>query len=638
MSLPLPPKSLSSRKYLRDGRGNEDPAGEIFLTAMKKTLYTLLCLLLLCGSLWPQNARQGKKNDSEQPEFPRNHAALVENKMGALLQMIRYAYVEDVDMAPIVEKGITGILEQLDPHSAYIPAKDLERTNEPLVGNFDGIGVSFQIYEDSVVVIDVISGGPAEKVGMQPGDRIVTIDTLQATGKNATTNFVFTHLRGKKGTKVEVGIKRKGKEDLILFEIIRDKIPLHSVDTYFMVDKRIGYIRLDRFSRTSAEEVAAALTDLKKQGMRNLILDLRGNTGGYLDIAVDLADQFLPKDRLVVYMQGKAQPREEYRTTGKGLFTEGRMVVMIDENSASASEILSGTLQDWDRAILVGRRSFGKGLVQRPFNMPDKSNVRLTIARYYTPSGRCIQKPYKDGMEAYYKDLMNRYRHGEMVNPDSIHLPDSLRYHTAGNRVVYGGGGIMPDVFVPADTQRASDYYIALRSKNLLNKFVLGILDGERESYLKRYPEFKAFDKGFEIDDAFMEKFYAYAGEKGVPHTNFKAAQAQKFLQDMLKEMQADSMLSEVGTYGEYMEKVLWDETRMKEYLRRKAVQEDENQRMYAEASDKFLRAQIKALLASNLYGAKYYYQVTKDVDEAFQRALRVIEDKALFEKNGIHD
>ena len=609
-----------------------------YLRVMKRILFTVFCVLLLCASSWAQSPKQGKKTDSEQTEFPRNHAALVENKMGTLLQMIRYAYVEDVDLSPIVEKGINEILKQLDPHSAYISAKDVERTNEPLVGNFDGIGVSFQIHDDSVVVIEVISGGPAQKVGLQAGDRIVTIDTLDATGKNANTQFVFTHLRGKKGTKVEIGIKRKDKEGIIRFEIIRDKIPLHSVDTYFMVDKRTGYIRLDRFSRTSDEEVAEALKDLKKQGMKSLILDLRGNVGGYLDIAVALADQFLPKDRLVVYMQGKAQEREEFRTTGKGLFTEGRMVVLIDENSASASEILAGTLQDWDRAIVVGRRSFGKGLVQRPFNLPDHSNVRLTIARYYTPSGRCIQKPYKDGMEAYYKDIMNRYRHGEMVHPDSIHMPDSLRYYTAGKRVVYGGGGIMPDVFVPADTQRASDYYIALRSKNLLNKFVVGILDKERETYLKNYPDFKAFNRNFEPDDAFMQKFYAYAEEKGVPHTNFKTAQAQKFLQEMLKEMQADSTLADSKTYGEYMEKVLWNEDRMKEYLLQKAAQEDENQKAYAASSDKFLRTQLKALFASNLYGTQYYYQVTKDVDEAFLRALKVIEDKELFNRLGIHD
>lgn len=595
-------------------------------------------VLSFSASLWAQGGHPARKQAADEPELPRNHVSLVENKMGTLLQMIRYAYVEDVDLAPIVEKGIVNILEQLDPHSAYIAAKDLKRTNEPLVGNFDGIGVSFQIFEDSVMIIDVISGGPSRKVGLLPGDKIVRIDTMDATGKNATTHFVFTHLRGKKGTKVEVGVKRKGVEEIMFFEIERDKIPLHSVDTYFMLDKKNGYLQLDRFSRTSAEEVADALADLKKQGMKNLVLDLRGNTGGYLDVAVDLVDQFLPKDRLVVYMEGKAQGREEFHTTGKGLFTEGRMVVMIDENSASASEILAGALQDWDRALLVGRRSFGKGLVQRPFNLPDHSNVRLTIARYYTPSGRCIQKPYKDGLEAYYKDIMNRYRHGEMVHPDSIRLPDSLRYHTAGDRVVYGGGGIMPDVFVPADTLRASDYYIALRSKNLLNRFVLHVLDGSREEYKRKYPDFKTFCEHFEPDSAFMQSFYDYAEEKGVPHTNFKEAQAGRFLQDLLKEMQADTNLGKARTYTEYMRNVFWDEARINDYLLQKAQKEDENQRIYDETSDKFLRVQLKALFASNLFGTGYFYQVSKEIDEAFQKAVQVLNDKALFERTGIHD
>ncbi|MCM1530750.1 MAG: S41 family peptidase [Bacteroides sp.] len=604
---------------------------------MKKTLHTLT-LFLMFALVLPAQTGKNRKAEPEAEELPRNHVSLVENKMGTLLQMIRYAYVEDVDMSPIVEKGIVNILEQLDPHSAYIAAKDLKRTNEPLVGNFDGIGVSFQIFEDSVMVVDVISGGPAQKVGVLPGDRIVRIDTLDATGKNANTNFVFTHLRGKKGTRVEVGIRRKGDPETMVFEIERDKIPLHSVDTYFMIDKRNGYIQLDRFSRTSAEEVAAALADLKKQGMKNLILDLRGNTGGYLDIAVSLADQFLPKDRLVVYMQGKAQEREEFRTTGKGQFIEGRMVVMIDENSASASEILAGALQDWDRVIVVGRRSFGKGLVQRPFNLPDHSNVRLTIARYYTPSGRCIQKPYKDGMEAYYKDIMNRYRHGEMVHPDSVKMPDSLRYYTAGNRLVYGGGGIMPDVFVPADTTRASDYYVALRSKNLLNRYVLSVLDKGRDAYKARYPDFKTFYENFEADSAFMQGFYGYAAQKGVPHTNFKEAQASRFLQDLLKEMQADTTLKKAQTYTEYMQNVLWDEARINAYLHEKAQKEDENQRHYNDNSDRFLRAQIKALFASNLYGTPYFYRVTKEVDDAFSTAVRVLNDKALFDKMGIHD
>lgn len=603
---------------------------------MKRITLALIALVLsipLCA----QNERSKKQNQEEEA-FPRNHVSLVENKMGTLLQMIRYAYVEDIDMAPMVEKGIVNLLEQLDPHSAYIAAKDVKRANEPLVGNFDGIGVSFQVFDDSIMIVDVISGGPSQKVGLLPGDRIVRIDTMDATGKNANTQFVFKNLRGKKGTKVEVGIRRRGVAETMFFEIERDKIPLHSVDTYFMIDKKNAYLQLDRFSRTSAEEVAAALTDLKKQGMKNLILDLRGNTGGYLDIAVSLADQFLSKNRLVVYMQGKAQEREDFRTTGKGLFTEGRMVVLIDENSASASEILSGALQDWDRAVIVGRRSFGKGLVQRPFNLPDHSNVRLTIARYYTPSGRCIQKPYKDGMEAYYKDIMNRYRHGEMVHPDSIKLPDSLRYYTDGKRVVYGGGGIMPDVFVPADTVRASDYYIALRSKNLLNRYVLHVLDGNREYYQRKYPDFKTFEKDFHVDSAFMQAFYDYAGEKGVPHNNFKQAQANRFLQDLIREMQADTTLKRVQTYGEYMDKVLWDEARIRSYLQEKAQKEDLAQEAYNETSDRFLRVQLKALFASNLFGTPYFYRVTKEVDEAFERAVQVLNDKALFERMGIHD
>lgn len=602
----------------------------------RKFLFMVFALLPVFSGL-AQNERS-KKQSQEEAELPRNHVSLVENKMGTLLQMIRYAYVEDVDMAPIVEKGIVNMLEQLDPHSAYISAKDVQRANEPLVGNFDGIGVSFQVFEDSIMIVDVISGGPSQKVGLLPGDRIVRIDTMDATGKNANTQFVFKNLRGKKGTKVEVGIRRRGVAETMFFEIERDKIPLHSVDTYFMIDKKNAYLQLDRFSRTSAEEVAKALAELKKQGMKNLILDLRGNTGGYLDIAVDLANQFLPKDRLVVYMQGKATEREEFRTKEKGLFTEGRMVVLIDENSASASEILSGALQDWDRAVVVGRRSFGKGLVQRPFNLPDHSNVRLTIARYYIPSGRCIQKPYKDGMEAYYKDIMNRYRHGEMVHPDSIKMPDSLRYYTAGNRLVYGGGGIMPDVFVPADTQRASDYYIALRSKNLLNRYVLYVLDNNREYYQKKYPDFKTFKSDFEVDDAFMQAFYEYAAEKGVPHHNFKKAQADKFLHEFIRAMQADTNLTKVQSYSEYMEKVFGTEAEMKQNLREKAQKEDEAQQVYNERSDKFLRAQIKALFASNLFGTPYFYRITKDVDEAFIKAVEVLEDKALFERMGIHN
>lgn len=576
------------------------------------------------------------ESNQEVKEYPKNHPDVVDKKMAGLLQLIRFAYVEEVDMAPIVEKGMVAMLEELDPHSAYISAKDLQKMNEPLVGNFDGIGVSFQPNNDSIVIIEVIADGPSSKVGLLAGDKIVTIDTMDATGKNATRDFVFKHLRGKKGTKVDVGIKRQGEPEILHFEIIRDKIPLNSVNTYFMVDKENGYIMLTRFARTSVEEVRAALKELKSQGMKNLILDLRGNTGGYLDVAVDLADEFLPKDELVVYMEGKAQPKEPFYATKNGFFTKGRVVVMVDEGSASASEILSGALQDWDRAIIVGRRTFGKGLVQRPFGLSDGSNVRLTIARYYTPSGRCIQKPYEDGMEAYYKDIMNRYRHGEMLNPDSINLPDSLRYQTAGGRIVYGGGGIMPDVFVAVDTQRASDYYMALRAKNLMNRFVLDRLDGQREQYLAEYPDFEHFYENFRMDEAFMQEFYDYAAGHGVPYTNFKKAQAGKFLQELITAMQSDSVLDKAVSYEDYMSMVLWTQDSMQSYLMEKAKAEDARQKAYAAESDKFLRAQLKAMFANNLYGSEYYYQVTKDVDDAFARALEVLKDKKLFNELGI--
>lgn len=601
----------------------------------------IACSVLATASLFPSSLRAQEKarpHKATAETQSRNHPNSVENKMGTLLQMIRHAYVEDIDMAPLVEKGIVEMLEQLDPHSAFITAKDVEKANEPLVGNFDGIGVSFQIHADSIVVVEVISGGPSEKVGVLSGDRIVRIDTLEATGKNATNDFVFKHLRGKKGTKVEVGVIRHGHEGEIVFEIIRDKIPINSVSTYFMVNKRDGYIQLNRFARSSAEEVRQALAGLKAQGMQNLILDLRGNTGGYLDIAVDLADEFLPKDKLIVYMEGKAQPRQEFRSRANGSFTKGRMVVMIDEGSASASEIVSGALQDLDRALVVGRRSYGKGLVQRPFDLPDQSNVRLTIARYYTPSGRCIQKPYKDGLDAYYKDIMNRYQHGEMIHPDSIKLPDSLRFQTVGGRAVYGGGGIVPDIFVPVDTQRAGDYYIALRSKNILNKFVMQTLDARRADLLQRYPDFRSFRKNFEVDDAFMEDFYAFAQDNGVRHIHFRQGRAEELLQNMFKEMKADTTLRTSGNYTDYMTRVLWEEERMKAWLNGKAQEEDEAQEQYARISDRYLRVQIEALLAQRLYGSEYYYQVACEVDEAFERAVKVLDDRKLFEQSGIHE
>ncbi|MEG1718215.1 MAG: S41 family peptidase [Bacteroidales bacterium] len=573
-----------------------------------------------------------KQNISLEKNDPR----AVEHKMGAWMQLVRHVYVEEVDMLPIIEKGMTEMLKQLDPHSVYISAKDVERSNEPLVGNFDGIGVSFQVLNDTIVIIDVISGGPSEKLGILPGDKIVRIDTLGATKDSATTDFVFRHLRGKKGSMVEVEIKRKGVDKGLVYKIIRDKIPLTSVDTYFMIDKKNGYIRLDRFSRTTMEEIRKALAELKGQGMQNLIFDLRGNSGGYLDVAVELADEFLPEEKLVVYMKGKAQPRQEFISTSKGDFEKGRLVVLIDEGSASASEIVSGAVQDWDRAILVGRRSFGKGLVQRPFDLPDQSNIRLTTARYYTPSGRCIQKPYNDGLESYYSDIMNRYTHGEMLHPDSVALPDSLKYFSAGRRVVYGGGGIMPDIFVAIDTQRISDYYVDLLRNNTLNKYVMETLDKNRATLQKDYPDFKTFYENFKIDEKVMNDFYKYAGTQGVNHRNFKVEKADVYLKDLIKEMEADTTLLASKNYEEYMKKVWWSEEKIGEFLRKKAIEEDQRQIESNRKSDEYIEVQLKALFARNLYGMPYYYQVVKDIDKGYKQALEALENKKLFDKLNI--
>jgi carboxyl-terminal processing protease len=556
-----------------------------------------------------------------------------EQKMMNVLQLIDYAYVERTDLEPLVEKATVEILKKLDPHSVYISAKDVERANEPLVGNFDGIGVAFQIVNDTVTIVEVIMGGPSEKLGIMPGDKIVRIDSINATGDSATNNFVFSHLRGKKGTLVKVYIKRNGVREAMVYDIIRDKIPIYSVDAYFMEDDEIGYLRLDRFSRTSMGEIQTALEELKKQGMKNLILDLRGNSGGFMDVSVDLADEFLSEGKMVVYMEGKATPREEYKSTSKGSFEKGRLVVMIDEGSASASEIVSGAVQDWDRGIVVGRRSFGKGLVQRPFDLVDKSQIRLTIANYYTPSGRSIQKPYSDGLGAYYADIMNRHKHGEMLNPDSVKIADSMKYYTAGKRVVYGGGGIMPDIFIPIDTQRVSDYYVDLMRKGIINKFVMEKIDGGRKQLMKEYSDFKSFQNSFQPN---MDEFYAFAEKEGVKRRIFKQDKASRLVKEMLDEMLKDTTLNEVSDYEEYVEKVLWTNDKMQEFLQDKAQKEDNIQEESAVRSDEYLQAQLKAMFARNLYGMRYYYESVKDMDEGYKIAVKTINNKELFEKNKI--
>lgn len=374
------------------------------------------------------------------------------NTMEEVLSYISAKYVDTVNLASIKQKGIEALLLQLDPHSVFIPFKRLQEVNQQMHGSFEGVGIEFFPVFDTATVVNVIQGGPSSQAGIKKGDKIVSVNDVNVAGKNYADDSIKGKLKGPGGTKVKIGVKRRGETELKYFTIIRGKIPLSSVTASYMITPEIGYIKMERFSETTEDEMHSALNRLKESGMKKLILDLRGNGGGVLDIAVDIADEFLSEKKLVVYTVGRVYPKKEYYTGKTGLFEKGEMCLLIDDESASASEILAGALQDYDRAIVVGRRSFGKGLVQEQYTLSDSSGLRLTVARYYTPSGRSIQKSYKDGTENYYHDLLNRYGNGELTNKDSIKLTDTTKYYTESGRVVYGGGGIVPDVFVAVDT------------------------------------------------------------------------------------------------------------------------------------------------------------------------------------------
>jgi len=438
-------------------------------------------------------------------------------KLSSLLYHIDRMYVDDVDKQKLVDAAIVSMLEELDPHSIYIPKEDLEEVNEPLKGNFEGVGIQFNIVRDTIYVVDAISGGPSERIGIRAGDRILKIDTETVAGVNFKNSDVMKRLRGKKGTKVDVAILRKGEPAPLDFTITRDKIPIYSVEAAYMAEPGVGYIKVSRFSATTMKEFREKLTSMKEEGMKDLILDLQGNGGGYLRTAIEMADEFLGDRKLVVYTEGRTSPREDTYSTKDGLFEKGRLVVLVDEGSASASEIVSGAIQDWDRGLIVGRRSFGKGLVQRPVMLSDGSAVRLTVSRYYTPSGRSIQKSYEDGVEAYQREKSDRLAHGELTSADSIHAADTVKYFTMNKRVVYGGGGIMPDVFVPIDTTQSSDYFGQLVRKGILNTFALARVDVDRAKLLATYATPEAFRKQFNVDDALLQDLETYAAKDEVP-------------------------------------------------------------------------------------------------------------------------
>ena len=482
------------------------------------------------------------------------------------LQMAEFAitnlYVDKVDENKLVEEAIINMLAQLDPHSVYSDAEEVKKMNEPLVGNFEGSGVQFNMIEDTLFVIQPVSNGPSEKIGILAGDRIVAVNDTAIAGVKMSTEEIMSRLRGPKDSKVNLSIVRRGVVDPIIFTVKRDKIPIYSLDASYIIQPKIGYIRVNRFGATTAEEFKTALTDLQKKGMKDLILDLQGNGGGYLNASIDMANEFLGPKELIVYTEGRNSQRSEFFAKGNGTFRKGRLIVLVDEYSASASEIVSGAIQDWDRGVIVGRRTFGKGLVQRPIDLPDGSMIRLTVARYYTPAGRSIQKPYNssltegaagasgaDNIEKYNHDLIDRYNRGEMISADSIHFPDSLIYKTERlERTVYGGGGIMPDNFIPIDTTLYTDYHRQLVAKGVILKTTMRYVEKNRERLLREYKQFDRFNAGFVVDEDLMGSMRQIAGEEKIEFNEEQYNRALRLIQPQLKALIARD-LWDMGEY-----------------------------------------------------------------------------------------
>ena len=422
-------------------------------------------------------------------------------------------YVDSVNTEKLVEDAIRGMIEKLDPHSAYSTAEQTKRLNEPLQGSFDGIGIQFNILDDTLMVIQTITGGPSEKAGVMAGDRIISVGDSAIAGVKMPQEDIMKKLRGPRGTKAHLGIIREGIDETIYIDVVRDKIPLNSVDAAFMVTPHTGLIRFSNFAITTHKEVVEAINKLKGQGMKNLILDVTQNGGGFLQAAAEIASELLPKNDLIVYTQGRAIQPQQFLSLGGNSFQDGKVIILVDEYSASAEEILAGAVQDQDRGLVVGRRTFGKGLVQRPADLPDGSMIRLTIAKYYTPSGRCIQKPYEKGKQQEYRmDVINRFNHGELTNADSIHFPDSLRFQTLKKgRTVYGGGGIMPDYFVPLDTTKNTSLYRQIVAKRILIDANLRYLAKNRNALKKKYPDFEDFRRNYKVPEEIIENILSEA-------------------------------------------------------------------------------------------------------------------------------
>lgn len=490
-------------------------------------------------------------------------------KLNIAEMAISNLYVDSVDENKLVEDGIRGMIEKLDPHSSYTTAKETKQMDEPLKGSFEGIGVQFNMDQDTLLVIQTISDGPSEKVGILAGDRIVSVNDSAIAGVKMERDAIMRRLRGPKGSLVKLGIVRRGIADILYFTVTRDKIPVKTIDATYMIRPEVGYIRIGSFGATTHEEFMTSLVQLQKQGMKSLILDLEENGGGYLQAAVNIANEFLQANDLIVYTNGRRAHRMEYRAKGDGKFMDGKIIVLVDGYTASAAEIVTGAIQDQDRGIVVGRRSFGKGLVQRPIDLPDGSMIRLTIAHYYTPSGRCIQKPYTKGdKKDYAMDMVNRLKHGELTNADSVHLDDSLKYYTLRNhRAVYGGGGIMPDYFVPLDTMKFTPYHRELSAKGVVINANLHYVDQHRKELKKRYPNFAAFQQGFEVPL---------------------------------------SLINEVRKEGEKQKVKLKDEAEYQQTL-------------------PYLRQQLKALVARDLFTMSEYFQLINEQNDLVRKALQLL-------------
>ena len=461
-------------------------------------------------------------------------------------------YVDSVNEDKLIEDAIKGMLESLDPHSSYTDAKETKELEEPLQGEFSGVGIQFNMSKDTLYVIQTVPGGPSERVGVLAGDRIIYVNDTIIAGVKMKNSDIQKRLRGKKGTEVTIKVKRPGVKELITFRITRDNIPLHSIDAQYMLDDRTGYLRISRFGAKTHDEMMDALHELKKQGMTQLIMDLSDNGGGYLNAAIDMCNEFLDRGQLMVYTEGQNAPRNEATANGWGNYKDLHMVVMVNQYSASAAEIFAGAMQDWDRAVIVGRRTFGKGLVQRPFKFEDGSMMRLTVARYYTPSGRCIQKPYNRGdKRAYEHELVDRANEGEYYSLDSIQFNDSLRYTTRLNgRTIYGGGGVMPDVYVPVDTSEYSTYYRDMTAKGIINQYVIAYVDKHRKDISKRFSTVKDFDNGFIVTEEMMRDFIARGEQDSVKYDEEKYRISENLLKAIIKGLIARDVYGDQSAYS----------------------------------------------------------------------------------------